>query len=139
MRFTFTEANLLPDNHPENVRYNDFLSLFGEEGNVIVIAVKDESLFTPEKLSAWNALSKKLNGFDEIDFVLSLENLQVLTKNTSKGKFELEPLLTNTNLDSTGIKQLKQRLFLNCLFLKTYFSIPLQKVYEPESICGLRS
>ena len=29
-----------------------------KEGNVIVIAVKDESLFTPEKLSAWNALSK---------------------------------------------------------------------------------
>ena len=58
MRFTFTEANLLPDNHPENIRYNDFLSLFGEEGNVIVIAVKDENLFTPEKLSAWNALSK---------------------------------------------------------------------------------
>ena len=27
MRFTFTEANLLPDNHPENVSYNKFLSL----------------------------------------------------------------------------------------------------------------
>ncbi len=124
MRFTFTEANLLPDNHPENIRYNDFLSLFGEEGNVIVIAVKDESLFTPEKLSAWNALSKKLNGFDEIDFVLSLENLQVLTKNTSKGKFELEPLLTNTNLDSTGIKQLKQRLFLELPFFENLLFNP---------------
>ena len=33
MRFTFTEANLLPDNHPENVSYNKFLSLFGEEGS----------------------------------------------------------------------------------------------------------
>jgi predicted RND superfamily exporter protein len=49
MRFTFTEANLLPDNHPENITYNKFLSLFGEEGSVIVIAVKDSSFFTPEK------------------------------------------------------------------------------------------
>ena len=50
MRFTFTEANLLPDNHPENVTYNRFLSLFGEEGSVIVIAVKDPSYLHQKNL-----------------------------------------------------------------------------------------
>ena len=38
MQFTFTEANLLPDNHPENILYNSFTKTFGEEGNVMVIA-----------------------------------------------------------------------------------------------------
>ena len=78
MRFTFTEANLLPDDHPENVSYNEFLSLFGEEGSVILIAVKDANLFTPEKLSAWKGLSEKLQSFDEIDFVLSIDNVKEL-------------------------------------------------------------
>ena len=33
MRFTYTEANLLPDDHEVNIVYNDFLKVFGEEGN----------------------------------------------------------------------------------------------------------
>ena len=40
MQFTFTEANLLPDNHPENVLYHSFTKTFGEEGNIIVMAFK---------------------------------------------------------------------------------------------------
>ena len=40
MQFTYTEANLLPDKHPENLRYQKFLETFGEEGNLIVIALK---------------------------------------------------------------------------------------------------
>ena len=31
IRFTFTEANLLPDKHEENIRYKDFLEIFGED------------------------------------------------------------------------------------------------------------
>ena len=84
MRFTFTEANLLPDDHPENIKYNDFLSLYGEEGSVLVLAVKDPSLFTPTKLEAWKHLSEHLNSCEEIDFVLSIDNVKELVKNKTK-------------------------------------------------------
>ena len=63
MRFTYTEANLLPDDHEVNVIYNDFLEVFGEEGNLIVLGVKDSSLFSVEKLNAWNQLSKDFRTF----------------------------------------------------------------------------
>ena len=46
MQFTFTEANLLPDNHPENILYNSFTKTFGEAGNVMVIAFQDSLFFT---------------------------------------------------------------------------------------------
>ena len=75
MRFTFTEANLLPDQHEENIRYNEFLKLFGEEGNVMVLAVQDPDLFSAGRLDAWNELSAKLGSYEEIDFTLSLDNL----------------------------------------------------------------
>ena len=42
MQFTYTEANLLPDKHPENIIYKSFTNIFGEEGNVLVIAIQDE-------------------------------------------------------------------------------------------------
>lgn len=116
MRFTFTEANLLPDNHPENVTYNKFLSLFGEEGSVIVIAVKDPSLFTPEKLNAWKSLSEKIQAYDEIDFVLSIDNAKQLVKNKQKKKFELQPLLEEVPQDSTAFSLFKQKLFYELPF-----------------------
>ncbi len=43
MRFTYTEANLLPRDHPENVQYDAFVETFGEEGDLILIAVKDSN------------------------------------------------------------------------------------------------
>ncbi len=61
MRFTYTEANLLPDEHEVNLKYNAFLKIFGEEGNLIVLGVKDSSLFTVEKLNAWNRFQIVLN------------------------------------------------------------------------------
>ena len=53
MQFTFTEANLLPDDHPENILYKSFTDTFGDEGNVVVIALQDDQFFTPEKRNAW--------------------------------------------------------------------------------------
>ena len=47
MQFTFTEANLLPDNHPENVLYESFVNKFGEEGNEIKHTLSD--FFSPKK------------------------------------------------------------------------------------------
>ena len=45
MRFTYTEANLLPDDHEVNKVYNQFLSIFGEEGNLIVLK---RTSYTPQ-------------------------------------------------------------------------------------------
>ena len=46
IHFTYSEANLLPDDHEVNIEYNAFLKEFGEEGNLIVIGSKDPKLFT---------------------------------------------------------------------------------------------
>ena len=116
MRFTFTEANLLPDDHPQNVHYNEFLSLFGEEGNVLVLALKDPNLFTPEKLNAWKALGKQLNAFEEIDFVLSIDNLKKLKKDQKTKKFAFEPIIEDIPSDSLKMAKFKQELFLELPF-----------------------
>ena len=65
MQFTFTEANLLPDNHPENVLYQKFLNTFGEDGNLIAIAIKDSTFFTEKNLDLWRELNLKINDAPE--------------------------------------------------------------------------
>ena len=91
MRFTYTEANLLPDEHEVNLTYNEFLDIFGEEGNLIVLGVKDSSLFTVAKLNAWNRLSESFKSDAEVETVVSIKDLQKLVKNKKEEKFDSSP------------------------------------------------
>ena len=118
MRFTFTEANLLPDKHAENIRYNEFLELFGEEGNVLVLAVQNPELFSKGRLEAWNQLSKELGSFEEIDFTISIENLNVLSKNKQIKKLELVPFINQKPETEEDFSQLKQQLFKELPFFE---------------------
>ena len=118
MRFTFTEANLLPDTHPENLQYEDFIKTFGEEGNLIVIALKDDDFFTEKIFLEWIALNDKINEFSEIDFTLSTNNVQSLIKDETQKKFFLQNLLSNKKIDSVKLKKFKQNLILELPFYK---------------------
>jgi len=111
MRFTYTEANLLPDHHEVNIIYNQFLDIFGEEGNLIILGVKDSSLFSVEKLNAWNKFSESFNAYDEVESVISIKGLKKLVKNTEKQQFELEAFITDSLKDKAQVDSLKNELF----------------------------
>jgi predicted RND superfamily exporter protein len=111
MRFTYTEANLLPDDHEVNLTYNAFLEIFGEEGNLIVLGIKDSSVYEVEKLNAWNNLAERFKAYDEIETVISIKDLQKLVKNTDEKQFELEPFIKDSISSIEEIKQLQNDLF----------------------------
>ena len=111
MRFTYTEANLLPDDHEVNVVYNDFLKIFGEEGNLIVLGVKDSTLFTVEKMNAWNKLSESFKNLEEVEAVVSIKDLQKLVKDSENEKFKLEPFIQDSIQSKTQLDTLQQDLF----------------------------
>lgn len=111
MRFTYTEANLLPDDHEVNIKYNEFLKVFGEEGNLIVLGVKDSSLFTVEKLNAWNNLSESFKTAPEVETVVSIKDLQKLVKDTDLKKFKLTPFIKDSISSIAQIDTLQDELF----------------------------
>ncbi|HKJ49786.1 MAG TPA: MMPL family transporter, partial [Christiangramia sp.] len=116
MRFSYTEANLMPDDHPVNVSYNDFLNKFGEEGNLILLGVQDSALFTPEKFKAWNELTKKLTSYPEVDHIISPASLKELKKYEDPKRFEMVPVLEDNNPDSTELKEFENKLFTELPF-----------------------
>lgn len=111
MRFTYTEANLLPDDHPVNLEYDVFLKHFGEEGNLIVMGVKDSTIFTPKKFEAWNQLAKDIGKFSEVEFTLSVGNLKKLEKKTDTTGFELVPFIKDSVFTDESLAQYKDDLF----------------------------
>lgn len=120
MRFSYTEANLLPENHKTNIEYNQFLELFGEEGNLIILATEDSSIFTPEKFNAWNDLSKKLDSFNEVDFTVAIGDIQKLKKNKTEQKFDVEPLYDKAPTTTEEVLKIKNELFENLPFFDNF-------------------
>ncbi|MBT8265394.1 MAG: MMPL family transporter [Bacteroidia bacterium] len=121
MRFTYTEANLLPDKHEVNLEYNAFLSTFGEEGNLIVIGVKDSLVFTVENFNAWNSFSESFKDFNkEVETVVDIGQLKKLVKNEKLQKFDLEPFIQDSISSISDIQELKSDLFTKYPFYDNF-------------------
>ena len=117
IQFSFTEANLLPDDHIVNTQYNAFLDKFGEEGNLIVVGVKDDAFFTPKAFAAWNKLMTEIKAQKEVDLVLSVNDLKQLKKNDSLKTFEFLPFVdANKTNNPAYLKNVQKDLFENMPF-----------------------
>ena len=110
MRFTYTEANLLPDDHRVNLEYNKFLEVFGEEGNLIVLGVKDSSLFSVENFNAWNRLSNSFKNNPKVETVVNVQDLKKLVKNKQKQQFDFIPFIKDSIKTSQELQLLKSAL-----------------------------
>jgi hypothetical protein len=111
MKFSFTEANLLPENHEANLEYNKFLAIFGEEGNLVILGLKDSTVFTPKKFNAWNNLVDQFDDLEEVDFTLSIADVQKLKADRKKRKFVLEPLYKKDPTTTKEVLAIKKELF----------------------------
>ena len=116
MQFSTSEANLLPDDHPLNLAYEDFLEKFGEEGNTIAFAIKDSSLYEVENFNKWNRLNKQLAAFPEVDYVVSIDNLKELIRDKEEQQFILRPLIEKAPLNNVEVDSLIQYMFNNLPF-----------------------
>ncbi|MBE7639472.1 MULTISPECIES: efflux RND transporter permease subunit [Salegentibacter] len=111
MRFSFTEANLLPDDHQDNIAYNEFLDKFGEEGNVVLLGIQDSALFEPENFQAWKKLTHTLESSPAVDFTISLSNLQQLKKFEDPSRFEMVPFISEEKPTKEALQQYQDKLY----------------------------
>ncbi|MBZ9652422.1 efflux RND transporter permease subunit [Psychroflexus montanilacus] len=116
MQFSFTEANLLPDDAPINKQYADFEEKFGSDGNVIMLATDDEDLFTPKNFKAWQKLADTLSTFPEIKSVIGIHNLQKLEKREDPKRFEMQPILESDAISEKQIEAYGENLFTDYPF-----------------------
>ncbi len=104
---SYTQKSILPEDDPYQQEYTEFKKVFKNDNNLILLGIKDSTLFTKEKLNAWNDLSKKLLAFPEVTQVISIENLNILQKDTIHQKFALKKFLQkpiNSDADAQAVK-----------------------------------
>jgi predicted RND superfamily exporter protein len=120
IQFSHTEANLLPKDHEENIKYDHFLKIFGEEGNLIILAVKDSALFQVDNFNKWNHLTKDLETYSEIDFTVSIGDIKELKKDKKNQKFIVEPLYKKEPSTREDVLKIKTELFENLPFFDNF-------------------
>lgn len=102
-------ARILPQSDENYQIYEDFKTRFGEDGNVMVIAIKTDKIYELNNFNAWYDLSKKIKKIDGIKNVLSNTNLFGIKKDDSLKKFNFPPLVpirptTQAEVDSVKAK-----------------------------------
>ncbi len=120
IKFSHTEANLLPKDHEENLRYNHFLDIFGDEGNLIILAIQDSTLLEVTNFNKWNAFSKKLDSSAQVDFTISIGDIKKLKKDKENQRFVVEPLYKDKPKTNEEVQKIKEELFNNLPFFDNF-------------------
>jgi predicted RND superfamily exporter protein len=111
VRISYTQKSILPDDDPYAKEYAQFRKIFNNDNNLILIGIKDSTLFTKEKLNLWNRLANDFSQFDEVEQVFSIANLKILKKDTVHQKFILQDFLQNPLKSDAEALSVKNKLF----------------------------
>ncbi|MGK7389356.1 MAG: efflux RND transporter permease subunit [Candidatus Cyclobacteriaceae bacterium M2_1C_046] len=95
VQMSYDFAKTVPSTDPAMQNFQEFKDLFGEDGNVIAIAVKDSSLYELSKFKRFRALSENLEEIEGINSVLSLPLVKRLVKDPLEKKFNVESIFTD--------------------------------------------
>ncbi len=120
IKFSHTEANLLPKDHKDNIKYDHFLEIFGEEGNLIILAIQDSTIFNAANFNKWNDFSKEFDNYSQVDFTVSLGDINKLKKDKKNQKFVVEPLYDKIPTTDNEVKKIKDELFNNLPFYDNF-------------------
>ncbi len=74
---------VLPKDSP-TTNYNKFKELFGEDGNVLVLAIQTDSLFTESRFKKWKQLGDSILKFQGVESVTSEVTLITLKNDKEK-------------------------------------------------------
>ncbi len=106
VKLSYTGSKILPMTDSAFIKYNNFKSKFGEDGNMMVLGVSSPDLMKKDQFNDWQQLGNELGKLQGIKTVLSVGNLFNLTKDTTNQRFVLNQLSPRLfTKDSSTIKK----------------------------------
>jgi len=102
-------AKVIPVSDPEYQEYLKFKSEFGEDGNVLIIGIESDKLFTTPVFKGLYVLTEDLKSFPGVENVVSLTHLFLLKKDSLAEKFNfsaISPLPPLNDLEADSLRQI---------------------------------
>ena len=108
VEMSYEYASLLPKKDPAYKDYLKFVDVFGEEGNLIIVGIKDTAFFTLDHFNRWERLSKELSNIDGVENLLSVTNTYNLVKDTENKQFRVVKAFPDTIASQEALDEFKK-------------------------------
>lgn len=111
IELSYDLATVVPPDDPDMIKLQEFRALFGEDGNVLAIGLKDSSIYQEENFRRFKYLTEEIISIKGVKEVISLSNLQRLKKNSREKKFETEAIFPEIPEDQDKLDSMLQVAF----------------------------
>ncbi|MXV37754.1 MMPL family transporter [Flavobacteriaceae bacterium Ap0902] len=111
VRFTTSNAQLLPSSDPVMQDFNHFQETFGSEANMIVIGYEDERMGQVENLMQWEDLLKDIQEIPGIEGIFSMNEAKKLVRDTMNGGFKIENIISESQQTDWNLMRNEIRKF----------------------------
>ena len=92
IKWSYNLKKIVPDSDEEMIYFKEFTKTFGEDGNIMVLAMEDSSIYELDNFRNLSYLVRELEKIEGVDGVVGIPNVQTLSKNQSEKKFEFESI-----------------------------------------------
>jgi predicted RND superfamily exporter protein len=128
VELSYEFARAIPTDHPKYKEYQEFRKKFGEEGNLLVIAIQTDQFFTEKIFNPYTELQKNLKTISGVEDIISVPASINLMKDSVTEKLKAVPIFANKILSQREIDSSKN-IFLNLPFYKTILYNPASNTW----------
>jgi hypothetical protein len=128
VKLIYKFGGLLPETDSTQIKYNEFIDKFSEDGNVIVIGLDDPNLYKLENFKAWYSLGKELRTISvekdtlvgdkketiqkaAVDSIFSVAWCYNLYKDTLEGKFAFNKVVSQIPETQAEVDSIKEVIY----------------------------
>ena len=94
LSYEFTRA--IPLDNPKYQAYQRFREKFGEDGNLLVLGVQTDQLFTLSTFDAYRKLQRQLKTIEGVEDIISVPSAVALYKDTISERLKARPIFSDT-------------------------------------------
>ena len=127
VKLSYEFGKAIPTDNPKYKDYVAFRKKFGDDGNVLVIAVKTDKFFQLDYFKAYNKMLGQLKQVHNVTSIISVPAAINLQKDSLTEK--LKPVkIFDDNISTQAALDSAKNIFLNLPFYKS-------RLYNPETNC----
>jgi len=110
VRFSYELPQTLPESTTDFQLYESFKARYGENGNVLVIGVATDQLFTLPIFRDWYELNRKIKKISGVKDVISNANLVEIVRNDSLKQFDFRQIIPNKPDSQAEVDSIKAKI-----------------------------
>ncbi len=129
VKLSYENSSLLSAKDSVMIEYQKFTKQYGENGNVLMIGIKNPDIFTLTQFTAWYDLGNSIRSIDGVQDVISMTRGLNLFKNEKTHQFDYFPLVKKRPTTQQQVDSLKNTI----LGLKFYEGM----LYNPKTNAAL--